>query len=77
MSPDKRRNLTGEQLRNRAVTDTFEPGSTMKPITIAMALEAGRVSPQTVIDTGTGALPASAASRSATRTTTARCRWRA
>ena len=52
--PDKRQNLTGEQLRNRAVTDTFEPGSTMKPITVAMALEAGRVQPQTLIDTGPG-----------------------
>ena len=52
--PDKRKNLTGEQLRNRAVTDTFEPGSTMKPITGAMALEAGRVTPQTLIDTGPG-----------------------
>lgn len=52
--PDKRHNLTGEQLRNRAVTDTFEPGSTMKPITVAMALEAGRVTPQTLIATGPG-----------------------
>jgi len=52
--PDKRRNLSGEQLRNRAITDTFEPGSTMKPITIAMALEAGRVTPSTVIDTAPG-----------------------
>jgi cell division protein FtsI (penicillin-binding protein 3) len=52
--PDKRQNLTGEQLRNRAITDTFEPGSTMKPITVAMALEAGRVKPQTVIETGPG-----------------------
>ncbi|MFZ2387568.1 MAG: penicillin-binding protein 2 [Polaromonas sp.] len=52
--PDKRQNLTGEQLRNRALTDTFEPGSTMKPITVAMALEAGRVTPQTIVETGPG-----------------------
>lgn len=52
--PDRRQNLTGDQLRNRALTDTFEPGSTMKPITIAMALEAGRVTPKTLIDTGPG-----------------------
>ena len=53
-SPNKRANLVGEQLRNRALTDTFEPGSTMKPITVAMALEAGRVNPQTPIDTAPG-----------------------
>ena len=52
--PDKRQNLTGEQLRNRALTDTFEPGSTMKPVTVGMALEAGRVTPQTVITTAPG-----------------------
>ncbi|RYF43597.1 MAG: penicillin-binding protein 2 [Comamonadaceae bacterium] len=52
--PDRRQNLTGEQLRNRALTDTFEPGSTMKPITVAMALEAGRITPQTLVETGPG-----------------------
>ncbi|MDB5847581.1 MAG: cell division protein [Rhodoferax sp.] len=52
--PDKRQNLTGEQLRNRALTDTFEPGSTMKPITVGMALEAGRVKPSTLIETSPG-----------------------
>jgi len=52
--PDNRKNLSGEQLRNRALTDTFEPGSTMKPITVGMALEAGRVKPQTIIETEPG-----------------------
>ena len=53
-TPDKRRNLSGEQLRNRALTDTFEPGSVMKPFTIGLGLETGRVTPQTLIDTGSG-----------------------
>ncbi|MCJ7799384.1 MAG: penicillin-binding protein 2 [Polaromonas sp.] len=52
--PDHREALSGERLRNRALTDTFEPGSTMKPITVAMALEAGRVKPQSLIETGPG-----------------------
>ncbi|MHA7602075.1 peptidoglycan D,D-transpeptidase FtsI family protein [Alicycliphilus sp. T452] len=52
--PGKRVNLTGEQLRNRALTDVFEPGSTMKPITIGLALNSGRVRPETVIDTTPG-----------------------
>ncbi len=55
--PDKRRNLGGEQLRNRALTDTFEPGSVVKPFTVGLALETGRVNPQTPIDTGNGKLP--------------------
>ena len=53
-TPDKRQNLTGSQLRNRALTDTFEPGSVMKPFTIGLALEKGRVKPNTVIDTAPG-----------------------
>ena len=53
-SPSDRRNLTGAQLRNRALTDTFEPGSTMKPFVAAWALETGRVTPSTVIQTAPG-----------------------
>jgi cell division protein FtsI (penicillin-binding protein 3) len=53
-SPSKRRNLTGEQLRNRALTDTFEPGSVMKPFIVGLGLETGRLTPQTLIDTGNG-----------------------
>ena len=45
--PAERQNLTGAQLRNRALTDTFEPGSTMKPFIAALALETGRVTPDT------------------------------
>jgi cell division protein FtsI (penicillin-binding protein 3) len=55
-SPMKRQNLSGAQLRNRALTDTFEPGSVMKPFTIGLGLETGRVTPQTLIDTGAGKL---------------------
>ena len=52
--PNQRRQLSGAQLRNRVITDTFEPGSTMKPFTTALALEAGKVTPKTVIDTAPG-----------------------
>ncbi len=53
-APAKRQNLTGAQLRNRALTDTFEPGSTMKPFVIALALEKGLVTPDTPIQTAPG-----------------------
>lgn len=43
-------------LRNHAVTDQFEPGSTMKPFTIATALDAGKIKPNTVINTAGGVL---------------------
>jgi cell division protein FtsI (penicillin-binding protein 3) len=55
-SPDKRVNLSGEQLRNRALTDTFEPGSTMKPLVISQALEKGIVRPESRIETAPGRL---------------------
>ena len=53
-NPDKRSNLNGAQLRNRALTDTFEPGSTMKPLIIGLAMEKGLVKPETLIDTAPG-----------------------
>ena len=53
-SPARRQNLSGEQLRNRALTDSFEPGSTMKPFVIALALEKGLVKPETQIQTAPG-----------------------
>lgn len=53
-NPSKRENLTGGQLRNRAFTDSFEPGSTMKPLIISLALEKGMVTPDTVIATNGG-----------------------
>ncbi len=55
-NPNNRSNLTAAKLRNRAVTDLFEPGSTVKPFTIATALESGKYRPETVIDTSPGSL---------------------
>ena len=55
-NPEKRLNLNGSQLRNRALTDTFEPGSVMKPFTIGLALETGRVKTSTIIDTAPGSV---------------------
>lgn len=52
--PNDRKKLTGAQLRNRVITDTFEPGSTLKPFTVALAMDTGRIKPTTLIDTGPG-----------------------
>lgn len=53
-NPNNRRKPGMSVLRNHAVTDQFEPGSTMKPFTVATALEAGKVKPESVINTSNG-----------------------
>jgi cell division protein FtsI (penicillin-binding protein 3) len=55
-NPNNRSGLVGAQLRNRALTDTFEPGSTLKPFTAALALEKGKVRFDTLIQTAPGRL---------------------
>ena len=52
--PNARAGLTANTMRNRAVVDTFEPGSTIKPLAIATALDAGKIRPDTLIDTAPG-----------------------
>lgn len=53
-NPNNRGALRGEYYRNRAVTDLFEPGSTVKVFTVAAALESGRFTPSTPVDTSPG-----------------------
>jgi len=53
-NPNNRRSLDPASLRNRAVTDMFEPGSTVKPLTVVAALETGRYYPKTKINTSPG-----------------------
>ena len=55
-NPNRRDKVGRDAMRNRALTDVFEPGSTLKPFTVAAALDAGKVRPETVIQTGAGAL---------------------
>ncbi len=53
-NPNNRAKVELKAMRNHAVTDLFEPGSTMKPFTVATALETGKVTPQTRINTENG-----------------------
>ena len=55
-NPNNRARLSGEQIRNRVITDLFEPGSTLKPFTVALALESGQVTPATQVATAPGRL---------------------
>ncbi len=53
-NPNDPRQRVSTALRNRALTDTFEPGSTVKPMTVAAALMSGKYSPDTMVDTSPG-----------------------
>ena len=53
-NPNGRGRLEPGSTRNRALTDVFEPGSTMKPITLVAALESGLYAPDTIVDTSPG-----------------------
>lgn len=53
-NPNNRAKLNRNSTRNRAVTDIFEPGSTMKPFTAAAVLESGKFTPETTIQTAPG-----------------------
>ena len=55
-NPNNRGKLSGQQTRNRAIIDLYEPGSTMKAFTIAAGMEAGIVKPETVIQTAPGSM---------------------
>ena len=55
-NPNNRQRENRGAFRNRAVTDVFEPGSTMKPFTVAAALVAGKVKPGLIINTAPGYL---------------------
>jgi cell division protein FtsI (penicillin-binding protein 3) len=53
-NPNDRSGMEAAFVRNRAVTDLFEPGSTVKPFTVAVALQSGKYTPQTKVDTAPG-----------------------
>jgi len=53
-NPNDRSQFVAERYRNRAITDIFEPGSSIKPLIIAAALESGQYRPSSVVDTSPG-----------------------
>jgi cell division protein FtsI (penicillin-binding protein 3) len=53
-NPNNRNHLRPGAMRNRAVIDMFEPGSTVKPLTVVAALESGKYQPDTIINTSPG-----------------------
>ncbi len=53
-NPNDRTGVDTAAMRNRTVTDLLEPGSTMKPLTVVAALESGKFTPESVIDTNPG-----------------------
>lgn len=53
-NPNNRVGLDLGAVRNRALTDAFEPGSTVKPFTVGVALESGKYTPESIIDTSPG-----------------------
>jgi cell division protein FtsI (penicillin-binding protein 3) len=53
-NPNDRSQYSAERYRNRAITDIFEPGSSIKPLVVAAALESGDYRPSSVIDTAPG-----------------------
>ncbi len=55
-NPNNRHRIKSMAVRNRAIIDVFEPGSSLKPLTIAYALESGHYSPNTPVDTSPGIL---------------------
>lgn len=53
-NPNRRSSINSERLRNQALVNAFEPGSTLKPFTVAAAMEVGKVNPDTIVQTSPG-----------------------